>query len=543
MKSKPSTKNVDKTIKLRGSPQTGSFLFIKEGKGWFGFLVDQDARIIRHMKKYILAIDQGTTSTRAILIDAKGNAAFKAQRPVDCLFPSPGWVEVDADRIWISVIDVINELLVVSGATMDDVAAIGITNQRETTVVWDKATGKAVHNAIVWQSKQTQELCDERMDKMEFIQVRTGLRMNPYFSASKIRYILDHVKDGQKKAEAGKLCFGTIDSWLIYKLTKGAVHATDVTNASRTMLYNIFTMEYDPELCAIWNIPMCMLPEVKDNSCDYGEASFFAGEVHIYGVAGDQQAALFGQCCFEKGESKNTYGTGCFMLMNIGEFPILSKAGLLTTVAWREKGKTTYALEGSVFIGGAIVQWLRDQTRWFEDSADSEYYASKVPDTAGVYFVPAFVGLGTPWWDDECRGAIFGLTRGAERHHISRAGLESIAYQSKDVIEAMKREAGLELTSLRVDGGASNNALLMQFQADILQCKVTLPSCLETTALGAGYFAGLGCGFWKNKKEILANHEIKHTYRPKMGKKAVDELYDGWLCAVNAARAFKPKKG
>ena len=495
------------------------------------------------MKKYILAIDQGTTSTRAILIDAKGNAAFKAQRPVDCLFPQPGWVEVDADRIWISVIDVINELLVVSGATMDDVAAIGITNQRETTVVWEKSTGKAVCNAIVWQSKQTQDLCDARMDKMEFIQARTGLRMNPYFSASKIRYILDHIPHGQSRAEKGELLFGTIDSWLIYKLTKGETHATDVSNASRTMLFNIFTMSYDPDLAAIWNIPLCMLPEVRDNSADYGEATFFAGGVHIYGVAGDQQAALFGQCCFRQGESKNTYGTGCFMLMNIGSKPILSKAGLLTTVAWRENGVTTYALEGSVFIGGAIVQWLRDQTRWFEDSPDSEYYASKVKDTAGVYFVPAFVGLGTPWWDDECRGAIFGLTRGAERHHITRAGLESVAYQSKDVIEAMKKEAGLSLPSLRVDGGASGNALLMQFQADILQCEVHLPACLETTALGAGYFAGLGCGFWKDKKSILACHKIQKVYKPKMSKAQCAELYDGWLCAVAAARFFKPRKG
>ena len=493
-------------------------------------------------KPYILAIDQGTTSTRAILIDEQGNAVYKAQRPVDCLFPKPGWVEVDADRVWISVIDVINELLVVSGASMDDIAGIGITNQRETAVVWSKTNGKAVHNAVVWQSKQTQELCDERADKMDFIHQRTGLRMNPYFSASKIRYILDHIPEGQKRAEAGELLFGTIDSWLIYKLTKGASHLTDVSNASRTMLYNIFTMSYDPELCAIWNIPMTMLPEVRDNSCDYGEASFFAGGVHIYGVAGDQQAALFGQCCFEKGESKNTYGTGCFMLMNIGENPILSEAGLLTTVAWRINGKTTYALEGSVFIGGAIVQWLRDQTRWFEDSSDSEYFAHKVKDTAGVYFVPAFVGLGTPWWDDEVRGAIFGLTRGAERHHITRAGLESVAYQSKDVIEAMKREAGLELSSLRVDGGASSNALMMQFQADILQCEVHLPTCLETTALGAGYFAGLGCGFWKDKTDILSCHGIAKVYGPKMSPEHCEELYDGWLSAVAAARCFKPRK-
>ncbi|MCR5078896.1 MAG: glycerol kinase GlpK [Bacilli bacterium] len=493
------------------------------------------------MKKYILSIDQGTTSTRAILINHEGEAVYKAQRPVDCLYPKPGWVEVDADRVWISVMDVIGEVLVLSGATIEDVAAIGITNQRETTVVWDKRTGKAVANAIVWQSKQTQALCDQRMNKMEFIRSKTGLRMNPYFSASKIRYILDEIENGQERAERGELLFGTIDSWIIYKLTLGKVHATDVSNASRTMLFNIFTMDYDKELCDIWNIPMCMLPEVKDNSDNYGVASFYKSKVPVCGVAGDQQAALFGQCCFHKGESKNTYGTGCFMLMNIGETPILSERGLLTTVAWREKGKTTYALEGSVFIGGAIVQWLKEEMRWFEDSVDSEYYAKKRKDTAGVYFVPSFVGLGTPWWDDEARGAIFGLTRGADRHNITRAGLYSIAYQSKDVIETMKEEAGLELTSLRVDGGASNNGLLMQFQADILQAEVHLPACLETTALGAGYFAGLQVGFWKNKEEISSCHRLSKVYRPEMEKEEVDRLYAGWLEAVKATRAFKPK--
>lgn len=497
---------------------------------------------MEHMnKKYILSIDQGTTSTRAILVNRLGEAEFKAQRPVDCIFPKPGWVEVDADRIWISVIDVINELLVLADASMDEVAGIGITNQRETTVVWEKATGRAVHNAIVWQSKQTQALCDERKEYTDFIQRKTGLRMNPYFSASKIRYILDAIPDGQARAERGELLFGTIDSWIIYKLTKGH-HCTDVTNASRTMLFDIFKMDWDEELCAIWNIPAKMLPEVKDNSDDYGEAVYFPGHVHVYGVAGDQQAALFGQCCFRKGDSKNTYGTGCFMLMNIGDKPILSKEGLLTTVAWREDGVTTYALEGSVFIGGAIVQWLRDQTRWFEDSCDSEFYANKVKDTAGVYFVPAFVGLGTPWWDDETRGAIFGLTRGAERHNITRAGLESIAYQSKDVIEAMKREAGLELRALRVDGGASANDLLMQFQSDILQCEVHLPVCLETTALGAAYFAGLTCGFYPSKDAIESNHGIQKSFAPKMSKEESAERYDGWLCAVKAAMAFKPKR-
>ena len=494
------------------------------------------------MKKYILSIDQGTTSTRAILINERGEAVYKAQREVECLFPHPGWVESVPDKIWISVIDVINELMVISSCTMDDVAAIGITNQRETTVVWDRHTGKAVYNAIIWQSKQTQDLCDEREDQMDFIQEKTGLRMNPYFSASKIRFILDNIPEGQERAERGDLLFGTIDSWIIYKMTNGKSHFTDVTNASRTMLYNIFDMKWDPELLKIWNIPEAMLPEVKDNSDNFGEASFFQGSVPIHGVAGDQQAALFGQCCFHPGDSKNTYGTGCFMLMNIGDKPIISKKGLLTTVAWREKGVTTYALEGSVFMGGAIIQWLRDQMDMIKSSAQSEEYANRVHDTAGVYVVPAFVGLGTPYWDDEARGAVFGLTRGADRHHFVRATLFSIAYQSKDVIEAMKEEAGLELKSLRVDGGASANGLLMQFQSDILQCEVHLPRFIETTALGAGYLAGLGVDFWHSKADIERNHSIERKYYPMMPQREVNELYDGWKEAVKATRAFKPKK-
>ncbi len=493
------------------------------------------------MKKYIISVDQGTTSTRAILINDKGEEVFKAQRPIDCLFPHPGWVEADPDKIWISVIDVINEALVVSSSTMDDIAGIGITDQRETTIVWEKDTGRAVYNAIVWQSKQTQDLCDALEDKSDFIQSKTGLRMNPYFSASKIRFILDHIENGQARAERGELMFGTIDSWIIYKMTRGN-HYTDVTNASRTMLYNIFTMDWDDELLKLWNIPRCMLPEVLDNAADYGEAKFFPGHVHIWGVAGDQQAALFGQCCYKKGDSKNTYGTGCFMLMNIGDKPIISKTGLLTTVAWRENGKTTYALEGSVFMGGAIVQWLRDQMDMIKSSQQSEEYANRASDTAGVYVVPAFVGLGTPYWDDDARGAVFGLTRGADRHNFVRATLFSIAYQSKDVIEAMKQEAGLELSSLRVDGGASANNLLMQFQSDILQCEVVLPRFLETTALGAGYFAGLGCGFWDSKEDIESNQAIQKKYYPSMHPEEVEELYDGWKCAVAATRAFKPKK-
>lgn len=494
------------------------------------------------MKKYILSIDQGTTSTRAILINDKGEEVYKAQREVECLFPKPGWVETDANKIWISVIDVINELMVYSNSSMDDVAAIGITNQRESTIVWDKKTGNAVYNAVIWQSKQTQCLCDEREEYTDLIQRKTGLRMNPYFSASKIRFILDNIPDGQERAERGELLFGTIDSWIIYKMTNGASHATDVTNASRTMLYNIFDMKWDDELLKIWNIPSCMLPEVKDNNDLFGTADFFQGSVPITGVAGDQQAALFGQCCFNPGDSKNTYGTGCFMLMNIGNEPLISKQGLLTTVAWREKGeKTVYALEGSVFMGGAIIQWLRDQMDMIRNSAQSEEYANRVKDTAGVYVVPAFVGLGTPYWDDEARGAVFGLTRGADRHNFVRATLFSIAYQSKDVIEAMKKEANLELKSLRVDGGASANSLLMQFQSDILQCEVHLPRFVETTALGAGYLAGLGVGFWKSKEDIESNRSIQKIYRPILSKEEVDDLYDGWLEAVKATRAFKPK--
>lgn len=491
------------------------------------------------MKKYVIAIDQGTTSTRALLLDFDGRVLYKSSRDVECLFPEPGWVEENAEKIFISVIDCINELLVVAGTSMEEVACIGLTNQRETTVLFDKKTGKPIYNAIVWQSKQTQYLCEQRERYSDFIQSKTGLRMNPYFSASKIRYILDHVDGAQEKARKGEILFGTIDTYVIYLLTRGKSFVTDASNASRTLLFDIHKGDFDEELCALWDIPMAMLPEIKDNSDDFGEASFFPAGVHITGVAGDQQAALFGQCCFKEGDSKNTYGTGCFMLMNIGKKPIVSKRGLLTTVAWREKGVLTYALEGSVFIGGAIVQWVRDQTRWIATSAESEEYALKRPDTAGVYFVPAFVGLGTPWWDDDARGAIFGLTRGADRHNITRAALYSIAYQSKDVIEAMKEEAHLDLPYLRVDGGASANGLLMQFQADILQCDVVLPSSVETTAIGAGYLAMIGAGIYSDKEELVKRHGISKTYHPLMEKGEADKLYEGWLSAVKATMAFK----
>lgn len=490
------------------------------------------------MKKYVLSIDQGTTSTRAILIDDKGRGKYIAQRPVECFYPHPGWVEQDPERIWISVVDVINELLILSNSSWEEIAAIGITNQRETTIVWEKETGKAIYNAIVWQSKQTQPLCDRMESKTDFIAEKTGLRINPYFSASKIRFILDNVGGAQEAAENGDLCFGTIDSWIIYKLTKGN-HFTDCSNASRTMLYNIHDMKWDDELLSLWNIPKAILPEVKDNDADFGEAKFFDCDVHIHGVAGDQQAALFGQCCFKEGDSKNTYGTGCFMLMNTGSKVVKSKNGLLSTVAWTLKGKTTYALEGSVFIGGAVIQWVRDQTRWIEDAADSSYYAEKRPDTGGVYFVPAFVGLGTPYWDDDARGAIFGLTRGVDRHNITRAAIYSIAYQSKDVFDAMKQDSGLDLTILKVDGGASKNDLLLQFQSDILRCEVRVPTQVETTALGAGYLAGLGSGFWKSLESISKQIIIDKVFTPKMEKEEAERLSKGWRKAVEATRMFK----
>jgi glycerol kinase len=469
------------------------------------------------MKKYILAIDQGTTSTRAILISQKGEEVYKAQRPVDCLFPKPGWVEQDPDKIWISVVDVVNELLIVSGATMEDVAAIGITNQRETSIVWDKATGKAIYNAIVWQSKETQAICERFESKKAMIAKKTGLRLNPYFSASKIRFILEHVRGAEEKAKAGQLYFGTVDSWLIYKMTGGKNHFTDVSNASRTMLYNIFDMNWDKELCALFGVPVSMLPEVKDNASDYGEATFFQGHVHIYGVAGDQQAALFGQCCYKEGESKNTYGTGCFMLMNTGNKPILSKNGLLTTVAWRLEGETTYALEGSVFIGGAVVQWVRDQMRWFEDSTDSEIYAEKKPDTAGVYVVPAFVGLGTPYWDDDARGAIFGLTRGADRHNITRAALYSIAYQSRDVIDTMKKRRPSRIAPFKGRWRRKCQSPLDAIPKRHSAMRSPSPEMHRNDRSWSGLFRWVGLGILEKQKRNRDQPRLRGTLLPHDG--------------------------
>lgn len=491
------------------------------------------------MKKYILAIDQGTTSTRAILFDHDGNACFMAQREVECLFPQSGWVETEALALWVSVIDVVNEVLVKANIKMDNVDSIGLTNQRETTIIWDKKTGMPVYHAIVWQSRQSADICDQFEEYKTLIHSKTGLLINPYFSASKIRFILDHIPNGQKRAEAGELMFGTVDSWIIYKLSEGKVHATDISNASRTMLFNIHDLTWDDELCSLFNIPKKILPKVLPSSYDYGAASFFSNSVHIHGVAGDQQAALFGQTCFQKGDCKNTYGTGCFMLMNIGDKPLLSSNGLLTTIAWKINDKVTYALEGSVFVGGAIVQWLRDELQMIRTSSESETIARGAKDTNGVYVVPAFVGLGTPYWDDDARGSVFGLTRGTSKEQFVRACLEGIAYQCKDVYEVMKKESHLPTRSLKVDGGATSNSLLMQFQSDILGVNINLPKCLQTTALGAVYFAGLNSGFYKDLQEIINIHCYQSVFEPTMDKEEVKKRYSGWKKAVKATRIFK----
>ena len=492
------------------------------------------------MEKFVLAIDQGTTSTRAILFDKFGMPRFKAQREVPLIYPKSGWVEEDAIEVYTSVIDVINELLIRSNLTLKNIDSIGITNQRETTVIWNKETGLPVCNAIVWQSRQSQEICDALEDKKDFIKEKTGLVINPYFSASKIRFILDKY-NLQKEAEEGKLLFGTIDSWLIYKLTLGNVHATDITNASRTMLFNIFEKKWDDDLLKLFNIPKCMLPSVHECSYHYGDATlmFASTTIPITGVAGDQQASLFGQTCFDKGNIKNTYGTGCFMLMNIGENPTISKSGLLTTIAWSINGTTTYALEGSVFIGGAAIQWLRDEMKLISKASDSEISAQKVDDSNGVYVVPAFVGLGTPYWDDQVRGAVFGLTRATNKYHFVRATLEAIAYQSKDLMETIKKDSNIEINQLNVDGGATANNYLMQFQSDIIELPIELPSCLETTALGAAFFAGLYTGFYKSQEEIKKSRNIEREFKPSMSHKEVEERYKKWKIAVEATRVFR----
>lgn len=496
------------------------------------------------MGEYMLAIDQGTTSSRAILFNKKGELVHTAQKEFQQYFPKPGWVEHNANEIWGSVLSVIAAVLTESGIQPTDIHGIGITNQRETTVVWNKKTGRPIYNAIVWQSRQTQKIVDELKDaELEsWFQKKTGLRLDPYFSGTKVKWILEHVEGAKEAAQQGDLLFGTIDSWLIWKLSGDKEHVTDYSNASRTLLFNIHELKWDEEICEKLGIPLSMLPKVASSSEIYTQTDpsvFFGAAVDIAGAAGDQQAALFGQCCFEKGMAKNTYGTGCFMLLNTGETAVLSENGLLTTIAWGLDEKVTYALEGSVFVAGSAIQWLRDGLRMVKNAADSESYAKKVDSTDGVYVVPAFVGLGTPYWDSDARGAIFGLTRGTSKEHFIRATLESLAYQTKDVLTAMEQDADMKVETLRVDGGAVNNEFLMQFQSDLLNLDVELAKLNESTALGAAYLAGLATGFWSDLQEIEKMRSSKKTYKPEMEVDKRQELYNGWQKAVEATRLFK----
>lgn len=495
--------------------------------------------------KYIVALDQGTTSSRAILFDENQSIVGVAQKEFTQYYPKEGWVEHDPMEIWSSQSGVLAEVIARAGITQHDIIAIGITNQRETTIVWDKNTGKPVYNAIVWQCRRTAKICDElrKIDGLEeYIKDSTGLVLDAYFSGTKIKWILDNVEGAREKAEKGDLLFGTVDTWLIWNLTHGEVHATDYTNASRTMLYNIKELKWDERLLKELGIPKQMLPDVRDSSGNYGYANLGGTGGHrvpIAGVAGDQQSALFGQACFNEGESKNTYGTGCFLLMNTGEKFVKSNNGLVTTIAIGLNGKVQYALEGSIFIGGASVQWLRDELRLVNESKDTEYFARKVKDNGGVYVVPAFVGLGAPYWDMYARGAILGLTRGANKNHIIRATLESIAYQTRDVLEAMQEDSGIQLAELKVDGGAAANNFLMEFQADILGTKVRRPVVLETTALGAAYLAGLAVGFWESKEEIKGKWILDQEFVPNMEEKEKEKKYRGWKKAVSRAREWE----
>ncbi|MBG9590732.1 glycerol kinase GlpK [Cytobacillus firmus] len=496
------------------------------------------------MEKYILSLDQGTTSSRAILFNKKGEIVHTAQKEFTQHFPKPGWVEHNANEIWGSILSVIAGVFSESGIKPEQIAGIGITNQRETTVVWDKETGAPIYNAIVWQSRQTSEICDDLKEKgyNGLFREKTGLLIDAYFSGTKVKWILDHVEGAREKAEQGKLLFGTIDTWLIWKLSGGKAHVTDYSNASRTLMFNIYELKWDEELLNILGVPKAMLPEVKPSSEVYAKTidyHFFGKEVPIAGAAGDQQAALFGQACFEKGMAKNTYGTGCFMLMNTGEKAVQSEHGLLTTIAWGLEGKIEYALEGSIFVAGSAIQWLRDGMRMLKDAKDSESYAKKVDSTDGVYVVPAFVGLGTPYWDSDVRGAVFGVTRGTSKEHFIRATLEALAYQTKDVLSAMEADSGIELKTLRADGGAVKNNFLMEFQSDILDVPVERPVINETTALGAAYLAGLAVGFWKSQEEIAEQWAIDQSYHPSMDDQVRKNLYQGWKKAVKAAIAFK----
>lgn len=486
-----------------------------------------------------MALDAGTTSNRCILFNEKGEMCSVAQREFTQYFPKPGWVEHDADEIWASQLGVAVEAMNMIGAAAEEIAAIGITNQRETVVIWDKHTGEPVYHAIVWQCRRTSQDCDALKEKglTEKFKRKTGLVIDAYFSATKVKWILDHVEGARERAKRGDLLFGTVETWLIWKLTKGAVHVTDYSNASRTMLFNINTLEWDEEILAELGIPKCMLPQVKPSSCIYGEAdpAFLGGAIPIAGAAGDQQAALFGQTCFTAGEAKNTYGTGCFLLMNTGEQPVFSDHGLVTTIAWGLDGKVNYALEGSIFVAGAAVQWLRDEMRLIDSAADSEYMAKKVKDTNGCYVVPAFTGLGAPYWDQYARGTIVGITRGVNKYHIIRATLDSIAYQVNDVLAAMEADSHIKITSLKVDGGASANNFLMQTQADIVDVPVTRPRCVETTAMGAAYLAGLAVGYWAGKDDVKKNWASDETFEPAMAQTDREERIRGWKKAVKYA--------
>lgn len=488
------------------------------------------------MSKYIMALDAGTTSNRCILFDEKGEICSIAQKEFTQYFPKPGWVEHDANEIWSSQLGVAVEAMAKLGIGADDIAAIGITNQRETTIVWDKNTGEPVYNSIVWQCRRTSEYCDSLKEKglTDKFREKTGLIIDAYFSGTKLKWILDNVDGVRERAEKGELLFGTVETWLIWKLTKGKAHVTDYSNASRTLLFNIKDLTWDKEILEELNIPESMLPEPKPSSCVYGysDASFFGKEIPIAGAAGDQQAALFGQTCFNPGEAKNTYGTGCFMLMNTGETPVYSQNGLVTTIAWGLDGKVNYALEGSIFVAGASIQWLRDELRIIESAADSEYMAKKVKDTNGCYVVPAFTGLGAPYWDQYARGTIVGLSRGVNKYHIIRATLESIGYQVNDVLHAMKADSGIDLAALKVDGGASANDFLMQFQSDIINAPVKRPSCVETTAMGAAYLAGLAVGYWNSKEDVIKNWAIDKVFSPIMGEDERERKIKGWNKAV-----------
>ncbi len=488
------------------------------------------------MARYVMALDAGTTSNRCILFNEKGNMCSVAQREFKQYFPKPGWVEHDADEIWASMLGVTVEAMSMINAEASDIAAIGITNQRETVIVWDKNTGEPIYHAIVWQCRRTSEYSDTLKEKglTEKFREKTGLVIDAYFSATKLKWILDNVPGARARAEAGELLFGTVETWLIWKLTKGDAHVTDYSNASRTMLFNINTLTWDEEILSELDIPGCMLPKPKPSSCIYGYAdpSFLGGPIPIAGAAGDQQAALFGQTCFHPGDAKNTYGTGCFLLMNTGEKPVFSKNGLVTTIAWGLDGKVNYALEGSIFVAGASIQWLRDEMRLIDSASDSEYMASKVPDTNGCYVVPAFTGLGAPYWDQYARGIIVGITRGVNKYHIIRATLESIAYQVDDVVRAMEADSGNRLTALKVDGGASANDFLMQTQADISNAPVKRPKCVETTAMGAAYLAGLAVGYWENKEAVVRNWAIDQTFWPSITEDVRAEKLRGWKKAV-----------